>query len=249
MKVEQTKSLIREIAPGVIVIGNNPFAPVLKLDEIAMKADILGGGVLTDGSLDNITGESLDYDSAEIGDAVFANRPTALGVPMMVSGDLDYPLSLITTDVTDLELNIESLEDKVDTEETTRAGDVQSIDLRVSAEEVAREDDVTSLDMRTSIEEVARGDDVTSLDMRTSIEEVARGDDVASLDDRMGIEEIARGDNVASLDDRVEIEEVTRGGNVQSIDDRFLDLPAGGGTGISEAQATDIAKRWALILG
>ncbi len=196
MEIKRNKSLIREIAPGVIVIGNNPFAPLLRLDQIAMKADILGGGVLMDGALDDIEGESLDYNSAEIDTAVFANRPTALGVPIMVSGDLDYPISLIETDVTNLELSIAGLDDEIDAEETARTGNVQSIDIRI------------------------------------------------------GIEETARGDNVASLDTRVGIEETARGDNVQSIDTRFLDLPSGGGdSGVSVAQAEDIAKKWAIILG
>ena len=196
MEIKRNKSLIREIAPGVIVIGNNPFAPLLRIDQIAMKADILGGGVLTDGALDNIAGESLDYDSAEIDTAVFANRPTALGVPIMVSGDLDYPISLIETDVTNLELSIEGLDDEIDAEETARTGNVQSIDIRI------------------------------------------------------GTEEITRGSNVASLDTRVGTEEITRGSNVQSIDTRFVNLPTGGGGGgISETQAADIAKKWAIILG
>ena len=196
MEFKRNKSLIREIAPGVIVIGNNPFSPLLRIDQIAMKADILGGGVLTDGALNNIEGESLDYDSAEIDVAVFANRPTALGVPMMVSGDLDYPISLIETDVTNLELSIIGLDDEIDAEETARTANVQSIDTRID------------------------------------------------------IEETSRGDSVTSLDTRVDIEETSRGGSVQSIDARFFSLPTGGGGGgVSETQAADIAKKWAIILG
>lgn len=176
--IKRNKSLIREIAPGVIVIGNNPFAPLLRIDQIAMKADILGDGILTDEALNNIKGESLDYDSAEIDTAVFSNRPTALGVPVMVSGDLDYPISLIEADVTNLELSIQTLNDEIDSEEATRTGNIQSIDIRIGEEETTRED------------------------------------------------------------------------NVASIDTRFTNLPTGGGGGgISEAQAADIAKKWAIILG
>ena len=113
MKITQNKSLIREIAPGVIAIGNNPFSPLLKLDDIAKKTDIMGQGVLLDGALDNISGISLDYDSAEIDDATFTSRPSALGVPMMISGDLDFSLAEINEDITTLNQELDAEESHV----------------------------------------------------------------------------------------------------------------------------------------
>ena len=73
MNIVPNKSLIREIAPGVIQIGNNPFAPSLSLNELTKKAQVSGNDVLTDGALDNISGLSLDYDSATIDNAIFFN--------------------------------------------------------------------------------------------------------------------------------------------------------------------------------
>lgn len=93
MRISSHKSLIREIAPGVIQIGNNPFAPSLSLNDLTKKAQVLGDNVLTEGSLEDIEGNSLDYNSATIDNAIFLNRPQAENKNVLIEGDLE-PLSI-----------------------------------------------------------------------------------------------------------------------------------------------------------
>ena len=93
MRISSHKSLIREIAPGVIQIGNNPFAPSLSLNELTKKAQVLGDNVLIESDLENIEGNALDYNSATIDNAVFLNRPRAEDKNVLIEGDLE-PLSI-----------------------------------------------------------------------------------------------------------------------------------------------------------
>jgi hypothetical protein len=161
MKISQNKSLIKEIAPGVIVIGNNPFNPLLKLDDIARKADILGEGVLVEGALSDISGESLSYNSADIQQATFNNRPTVQGVSVMLSGDMDFSISEINGE-------IYSLNTRIGAEETLRVDGVSSLDTRIGAEETLRVDGVSSLDTRVGAEEALNSNRFTSVDERIS---------------------------------------------------------------------------------
>lgn len=125
MKISQNKSLIKEIAPGVIVVGNNPFSPLLKLDDIARKADILGEVVLVEGALRDISGESLSYNSADIQQATFNNRPTVQGVSVMLSGDMDFSISEINGEIS-------SLDTRIGSEESLNSNRFSSVDERIS---------------------------------------------------------------------------------------------------------------------
>ncbi|MBN86411.1 MAG: hypothetical protein CL885_02685 [Dehalococcoidia bacterium] len=91
MKINAHKSLIREISPGKFIIGNNLFSPALEIDSASNSANIGGSGVLLDGSLTNITGVSLNYESAE-----FNTKPTVQGVPVLLSGEAGDSLSSST---------------------------------------------------------------------------------------------------------------------------------------------------------
>jgi len=77
MKLTRHKSLIREIAPGVIQIGNNSVSPVLKLNEVT------GGVEASSAYLANISGVSLQYENA-----TFDNRPTVSGRDVLLEGDV-----------------------------------------------------------------------------------------------------------------------------------------------------------------
>jgi len=68
MKLTRHKSLIREVSPGVIQIGNNPFSPTLTL------SDLTGG---------------LIVDTAE-----FSERPTVDGRKVLLEGDIETVDSL-----------------------------------------------------------------------------------------------------------------------------------------------------------
>ena len=63
MKLTRHKSLIREISPGVIQVGNNPLSPTLTLSEVT-------GGIIADG-------------------AEFKERPTVGGLKVLLEGDVE----------------------------------------------------------------------------------------------------------------------------------------------------------------
>ena len=77
MKLTRHKSLIREVSPGVIQIGNNTFSPVLTLSEIT------GGVESSNAYFGNISGASLQYENA-----TFENRPTVSGINVLLEGDV-----------------------------------------------------------------------------------------------------------------------------------------------------------------
>lgn len=84
MKNVQHKSLIREVAPGIIQIGRNPFDPILSLNDITKQASLLGDGVLTNKDLEDIVGNSLVYNSGQ-----FQNRPTVGDKKVLIEGDTE----------------------------------------------------------------------------------------------------------------------------------------------------------------
>ena len=84
MKSAQHKSLVREVAPGIIQIGKNPFDPILTLDEVTKQASLSGGEVLTREDLEDITGNSLIYNSGQ-----FQNRPTVGDKKVLIEGDIE----------------------------------------------------------------------------------------------------------------------------------------------------------------
>ena len=110
MKITPHKSLVREIAPGVIVVGNNPFAPTLRLDELSSKAQLNNEDVLVKPDLTNISGDSLDYKNLRSISGLFETRPNVKGLGVMLSGDLDSQINdLINQDQNTIsELNIAS---------------------------------------------------------------------------------------------------------------------------------------------
>ena len=110
MKITPHKSLVREIAPGVIVVGNNPFAPTLRLDELSSKAQLNNEDVLVKPDLTNISGDSLDYKNLRSISGLFETRPNVKGLDVMLSGDLDSQINdLINQDQNTIsELNIAS---------------------------------------------------------------------------------------------------------------------------------------------
>ena len=78
MKLSRHKSLIREISPGVIQIGNSPFSPTLTLTELT-------GNIETSNAyIENISGVYLQYESA-----AFDTRPTVDGKEVLLEGDVE----------------------------------------------------------------------------------------------------------------------------------------------------------------
>tara|TARA_B100002019_G_scaffold71248_1_gene61419 strand:- start:14200 stop:15132 length:933 start_codon:yes stop_codon:yes gene_type:complete len=110
MKITRHKSLVREIAPGIIVVGNNPFAPTLRLDELSSRAQLNNEDVLVKPDLTNISGDSLDYKNLHSISGSFETRPNVKGLDVMLSGDLDNQINdLINQDQNTIsELNITS---------------------------------------------------------------------------------------------------------------------------------------------
>ena len=138
MNIVPNKSLIREIAPGVIQIGNNPFAPSLSLNELTKKAQVSGSDILIDGALDNISGVSLDYNSATIDSAIFLNRPSAEGKNVLLEGDLDSV--------------IDSLENSISQESTVRSIKDQELTDSITQESTDRLNSDTLLSTEISSE-------------------------------------------------------------------------------------------------
>jgi hypothetical protein len=87
MNIRQTKSLIREVSPGKFAIGNNIFDPALEIDSESKTASVGGTEVLFPDSLVNLSGVSLDYQTAELGTVQFEVKPTVSGVPVLLSGE------------------------------------------------------------------------------------------------------------------------------------------------------------------
>lgn len=77
MKLTRHKSLIREISPGVIQIGNSPYAPSLTLNGAT------GGMEVSSATASNISGDLIEYK-----DAIFQNRPTVSGRNVLLEGDI-----------------------------------------------------------------------------------------------------------------------------------------------------------------
>jgi hypothetical protein len=146
MNIFPNKSLIREIAPGVIQIGNNPFAPSLSLNELTKKAQVSGNDVLTDGALDNISGVSLDYDLAIIDNATFLNRPQADGKNVLLEGDFDEAIErtkekarLVTKEIRENHDSfVESTNLKITQESTARSTKDQELSDSITQESTAR---------------------------------------------------------------------------------------------------------------
>ena len=84
MKISPNKSLIREIAPGQIQIGNNPFQPSVEINDGDGLISAFGDGILTASSMINISGDSLNYI-----DGAFEYRPTVGEKNDLIEGDLD----------------------------------------------------------------------------------------------------------------------------------------------------------------
>ena len=176
MRIEKHKELIREIAPGVIQIGNNPFAPTLLLDDLLGRARVGGEPVVLNKDLDNISGSYLnykqgiiesghlidihgtylDFESAIIASGYFKNRPSAENLPIMLEGDMDPEINRINN-----ELAI--LNDDIELEERNRINDVNDLyfDLyhvsgvirsAINEEELDRINDVNFLNAKIDIE-------------------------------------------------------------------------------------------------
>jgi hypothetical protein len=94
MNISPNKSLIREIAPGQIQIGNNPFQPVVEINDNEGLVSAFGDGLLTASSLINISGDSINYI-----DGTFENRPTAEGKNVLIEGDLEPRIELIENQI------------------------------------------------------------------------------------------------------------------------------------------------------
>ena len=146
MRISSHKSLIREIAPGVIQIGNNPFAPSLSLNDLTKKAQVLGDNVLTEAALEDIEGNSLNYNSATIDNAIFLNRPQAEGKNVLLEGDFDDAVNrakekatAVTEEIRENhESFVESTNLKITQESTARSTKDQELADSITQESTAR---------------------------------------------------------------------------------------------------------------
>ena len=200
MKITPHKSLVREIAPGVIVVGNNPFAPTLRLDELSSKAQLNNEDVLVKPDLTNISGDSLDYKNLRSISGLFETRPNVKGLDVMLSGDLDSQINdLINQDQNTIsELNIASgilnetfenasgiLNDKITYESQVRLtkddGLYQSIILssgilndKIEEESLIRKfsDEEINTEINTLKQNIDNKINLSSGDLRNSISEI-----------------------------------------------------------------------------
>jgi hypothetical protein len=107
MIIVPTKSLVKEIAPGVITLGRNPFEPVFKVDEGKGSVTVQENEVLTAKALVNISGDSLNYK-----DALFLNRPHVNDKKVLIEGDID--LSSINFKVANIESKLIEIEENLE---------------------------------------------------------------------------------------------------------------------------------------
>lgn len=103
MIILPTKSLVKEIAPGIITLGRNPFEPVFKVDEGKGSVTVQDNEVLTAKALVNISGDSLTYK-----DALFLNRPHVNDKKVLIEGDLD--ISAINFKIANIESKLIEIE-------------------------------------------------------------------------------------------------------------------------------------------
>ena len=178
MNIFPNKSLIREIAPGVIQIGNNPFAPSLSLNELTKKAQVSGNDVLTDGALDNISGVSLDYDLAIIDNATFLNRPQAEGKNVLLEGDFDEAIErtkekarLVTEEIRENHNSfVESTNLKITQESAERSSKDQDLTDSINQESTDRlnADNILSTEISSEIFDRQQQDDLIKNSIITS---------------------------------------------------------------------------------
>ncbi|MBL69606.1 MAG: hypothetical protein CMO74_14390 [Verrucomicrobiales bacterium] len=95
MKISSNKSLIKEIAPGVFSIGNNPFAPAFLLDANTQKASVSGVEVVLDGDLQhlfdelNLVDEKHTTDIQTNADAISSEATRANTAESAIQSEVD----------------------------------------------------------------------------------------------------------------------------------------------------------------
>tara|TARA_B100000212_G_scaffold273998_1_gene213471 strand:+ start:7404 stop:8240 length:837 start_codon:yes stop_codon:yes gene_type:complete len=278
MRISSHKSLIREIAPGVIQIGNNPFAPTLMLDDIQTKAEVAGEPLLLGKDLDNITGTSLDYETAIIAQGYFANRPIAENLPILISGDLDEELAALDAaisterterldDVSSLHFNLYRASGLLNTAiETEASGRIEAVKdlqetLEVSSGILRADIDLEISERIKSIDEISESLEVASGILNSGINDLHESLEIASgiLQSDVNLETQTREQDIEELNQSLQIASgILRfdlDAEIQSLKDedqslhQRIDEIQGDGIGISYAEANNLAKKWALILG
>ena len=178
MRISSHKSLIREIAPGVIQIGNNPFAPSLSLNDLTKKAQVLGDNVLTEAALEDIEGNSLNYNSATIDNAIFLNRPQAEGKNVLLEGDFDDAVNrakekatAVTEEIRENhESFVESTNLKITQESTARSTKDQELADSITQESTDRlnADTILSTEISSEIFDRQQQDELIKNSINTS---------------------------------------------------------------------------------
>lgn len=250
MKIRRHKNLIREISPGEIVIGNNPFAPTLKLDELTRKAELDNDTILVEPDLLHISGKSINYETLSIISGSFENRPQAENKNILLEGDLDPDLQdirdnlqnasgILNNDVTQ-EVQARVAEDyRIETSLLLSSGilneKIEEESARSSSELVfasgilSQDINIESSNLRSEILQasgILREDiNIESSNLRSEILQVSGilSEDAGKLDTK--INQVS-----GHLETKIE----------------NIELEGGA---VSYQQASDLAKKWAIILG
>lgn len=228
MKIRRHKNLIREISPGEIVIGNNPFAPTLKLDELTRKAELDNNAVLVEPDLLHISGKSINYETLSIISGSFENRPQAENKNILLEGDLDPDLENIRDDLQHASgiLNSDILQ-----EAQIREAEDYRIENSVLLSSGILNEKIDEEELRSSSELVfASGILNEKINTETSIlkVEILEASGILNED----LEQLNTKIDQASGDLATQIENIELEGGA-----------------VTYQQASDLAKKWAIILG
>ena len=223
MNISRNKSLIREIAPGVFQIGNNPFAPSLSLNENSGTAEFLGQKILIQEDLQNITGASLTYDNG-----VFTNRPIAENKKVLIEGDLDAGLSQLNA----------LLDDEIASRITGDANLLNEIDE--SSQQINEK-------LNQEILNRSRGDEIIrdNLEFKISEEATVLATEINLLSGHFSTQTNSIS---GSLNEDINDLELNLSSDISNIESELENISING-SGITYEEAQALAKKWAIILG
>ena len=256
MRMQSHKSLIREIAPGVIQIGNNPFAPSLSLNELTKKIEAVGQEVLTDGSLNNIKGETLEYQSAQ-----FDIRPVVGDKNVLIEGDIDPIIDQLNDSIKDAR---ELLEQQLSTEAQSRKEKDDIIENSIKlisgvlTEQITENKENLELKIDTDIQNLnltlSTEIQNESLELNTLVDTTS-GDLYQQIQNE-SLELNALVDTTSGdLYQQIQNESAFISNEINQIEGEITNLESqiqyvnSNITGVTYEQAENLAKKWAIIFG
>ena len=234
MKIRRHKNLIREIAPGEIVIGNNPFAPTLKLDELTRKAELDNNTVLVEPDLLHISGKSINYETLSIISGSFENRPQAENRDILLEGDLDPDLNELRSEDISIRSDLQNasgiLNDQIINESQTRQLEDHSLSSSILLSSGILDQEISNLETDLITASGILDQEISNLETDLITASGILNQEISDLETES--QELNTKINQASGDLATQIENIELEGGA-----------------VTYQQASDLAKKWAIILG